>query len=267
MVNKVAVALVGGFILVGVLVIGGVFALLLGGGGSAGEATPTFVDETPLPSPTPTAAATGTATVTPTATSTRSVTRTQTPTETARPTVPASDFDERTVEHRIAVRINERRRAADLDPLELDGSLVGEVSEMARDHSEAMATAGEVTHGIDGNNSADRYRQAELYENCKWVKPGEEGFAVADANGLETSENGFEAVAGTVAGRVYDAEFTDASRFNADESDVAEAVVQTWWHTTVPPYSQRLTLPNARYLGVGVEITQDGQVYATANLC
>lgn len=271
MVNKIAVALVGGLVLVAVLVVGGVAALVLGGG-SAGEATPTFVDETPLPSPTPTAAPAATATGAPTATATPTATETPTPTatptSTTRPPVPAVEFDEREVERLVGRLVNERRRAADLDPLELEGGLAGDVSEMARDHSGAMAAEGEATHVVDGNTSADRYREYSLYENCKWVKPGEEGFAFPDANGLETgSENGFEAVANTTAGREYEDDVTGETRFNADERDVAEAVVNEWWNTTIPPYPQRLTLPNARYLGVGVEVTRDGDVYATANLC
>ena len=276
MVNKVAVILVGGIVLVAVVVIGGVAALVLGGGGSAGDATATPVDPTPLPSPGATATATQTSTPTATAmaTATRSstptptVTATPAPTATPRPTVLPSDFDEEEIELLVAQRVNERRQAAGLDPLQLDGSLANEVSGMARDHSEAMAREGEATHVIDGNTSADRYRTYELYENCKWELPGEEGFAFPDANGLETdSENGFEAVADTTAGREYEYEVTGERRFNADERDVAEAVVQQWWNTTLPPYSGRLTLPNARYLGVGVEVTQFGEVYVTANLC
>jgi uncharacterized protein YkwD len=273
MVNKIAVTLVGGLVLVAVLVVGGVAALVLGGG-SAGEATPTFVEETPLSSPTPTAAPAATATGAPTATATSTPTATVIPTPaatatvTTRSPVPPVEFDERAVERLVGQLVNERRRAADLDPLELEGGLAGDVSEMARDHSRVMAAEGAATHVIDGNTSADRYREYELYENCKWVKAGEEGFARPDQNGLETgSENGFEAVSRTVAGREYDDDVTGETRFNADERDVAEAVVNQWWNTTIPPCSQRLTLPNARYLGVGVEVTKNGEVYATANLC
>lgn len=269
MVNKVAVLLVGGIVVVGVVVIGGVAAFVLGSGGPAGDATPTAVDETPLPSPTANGPGTATdgpaATPSTTATATVTGTPTATPTATPRPTVLPSEFDDDEIERHIAELINERREADGLDPLRLDGSTSNSVTEMARDHSAAMAEEGEAVHVIDGNTSTDRYHQYELYTTCRWRQPGGESFASSDHNGITGSENGFEAVARTIAGREY--EDDGDTFFHRDEEAVAEHIVDEWWNSTLPPYADRLTLPNARHLGVGVEITQYGEVYATANIC
>jgi hypothetical protein len=282
MVNKIAVLLVGGIIVVGVVVIGGVAAFVLGGT-DGGSGTPTARDATPLPSPgatvtgtaAPTATATVTATGTATATATVTPTATATPTATPRPTVSPSEFDEEAIATHIERLINRRRQAAGLEPLSRNGTTVGTVVEMARAHSEAMADEGDPTHEIAGNTSTDRYRAYELYNVCSWQKPGEEGFARPDANGVTDSPNGFETVASTIAGREYEfqRDGETITRFNADEQDVAEAIVNQWWNNTGVDstdrlyYRDRLTLPNAGRIGVGVEVTQFGEVYATANLC
>jgi len=274
MVNKIAVLLVGGIVLVAVVVMGGVAALVLTGGGDGGGAgstgggggsTPTAVDPTPLPSPgpeTPNATVTPT---TPTATATATPTATPVPTPTATPKPDPSDFNETNIETLIADEINDRRERQGLDRLSRSGSTVADLNEMARAHSTSMARRGNLTHVINGTTSADRYRQNDLYQVCKWKRPGEDGFASPDNNGIEVSENGFEMIGRTAAGR--ETEVVNDTRFIGTDEDAADAVVDQWFNTTYPRYPERLTFVNASRVGVGVEVTQYGEVYATANLC
>jgi uncharacterized protein YkwD len=127
---------------------------------------------------------------------------------------------------------------------------------MARSHSVQMANAGEATHKIDGEGSAARYRDNELFDRCRWSSP--------DGNTLVTARgNALEAVGVTKAGQPY---YVDEKRyFNGNESAVARDIVDSWWDTDT--YGPRLTRPNADELGVGVEITRRGDVYVTADFC
>jgi hypothetical protein len=61
-----------------------------------------------------------------------------------------------------------------------------------------------------------------------------------------------------VAGRTHEGEFL------ATEDEVAQAIVTDWFSGTS---RDRLLYENANQIGVGIEVTQDGDVYATGNLC
>jgi uncharacterized protein YkwD len=229
----------------------------------SGESTPTPVEATPLPplerttggpaTATPSGPATATPTPYPTLTPTLSSTPTATPELTA---VPAESFDEREVERLVVTFLNERRSAANYSTLGVDGTTADRLIEMARGHSVDMADLGEAVHRIDGAESADRYRGAELYDRCRWP--------AADSNSLVTADhNALEAVGTTVAGQPYTED--DERRFNGDEEAVARALVDSWWETDT--YRPRLARPNASVVGVGVDITRRGDVFATVNLC
>lgn len=230
-----------------------------------GESTPTPVEATPLPpletttggpaTATPSGPATATATPYPTLTPTPS----PSPTPTATPElteVPADSFDEREVERLVVEYINERRSAANYSTLGVDGATADRLTEMARGHSVDMADLGEAIHRIDGAKSADRYRESDLYDRCRWPAADSDSLVTADDNALE-------AVGTTVAGQPYTKD--DERRFNGDEAAVARALVDSWWATDT--YRPRLARPNASVVGVGVEITRRGDVFATVNLC
>jgi uncharacterized protein YkwD len=260
MVNRVAVYLIGGIVLVGVLVVGGAGYFVFAGLGNADAGgTPTAVDRTSLdPSPTPTA----TATAAPAATATPTATTTTTPTATTarRTAVLPSELDERRVEVLIVEEINDRRTAEGLDPLLGNGTVPERLRAMARDHSVAMADTGRVNHVIDGNASVDRYEDNDLYRLCRWKAEGREAIIAADNNGYAGNESALEAVGHTYAGREY-----DDGQFNEDEEAVAAAIVEDWYRDY--RFERRLMLPNATMVGVGATITQSGEVYATADLC
>lgn len=173
-----------------------------------------------------------------------------------RTTVSYRRFDELKIARRVKERINERRKAAGLKELLTSGNTVSDLDRMARSHSIAMADAGQVRHNIDGNSSADRYRAYDLFSSCTF--PNEEDTYVIDATG-----NRLETIGSTVAGRAYGT--ASNPKFNENEDEVAEDIVSKWWDN--PIEGDRLRWVNAQRVGVGVEVTQDGSVYATANLC
>jgi len=187
---------------------------------------------------TPTDGTTGT---TPTATSAE-------PTPT--PVSPES-FDESAIAGRLVTLINEARAQENVTQLSTTGNTAGTLAAMAQNHSDAMAAAGEVNHTIDGQNSYDRYESNDLVDRCSFARGG---------TTIESpTRDRFEAVGQTVAGQ------PGGSEFNANDTAVAEALADDWLSTL--PYSQRLTLDGAERVGVGVTITEAGDVYATVNLC
>jgi hypothetical protein len=257
--NRAAVIVLGGVVLVGVLVIGGGAAFVLGGGDGGTGGTPTAVDETPLPvTPTPTATPTASPTAAPTQTATATVTASPT---TAPPTaVPLSAFSERRIEVLVVRALNDWRASEGLEPLEGNGTTAERLREMAREHSVAMADEGEVTHVIDGTASVDRYESHDLDRLCTWKAAGRNATIDPGNNGYIETDNAFEAVGRSYAGREY-----DDGQFNGDERAVARTIVEQWQSDLYFP--RRMLLPTATHVGVGAEITQSGEVYVTADVC
>ena len=209
-------------------------------GGGSSTATATAGNST---TPTPTPEANGTTT----------------PTETATPqqeSIPAREFNEQNVSNYVRQFLNEEREAAGVPPFESGLQTEADLNEMAKGHSEQMAIEGKAIHKIDGVSSKDRYEDTGLYDRCT--------FKSAEGDYIEQPDrNRFEAVEKTVAGQTY--EEGGEERFHATDKEVARKIVDDWmaW----PDYRERLTLRNANIVGIGVEITDTGNVYATANIC
>ena len=204
-------------------------------------------------SPTATAGSSTTATPTPEASGTVA------PTETAtqqQESIPAREFNEQNVSNYVRQFLNEEREAAGVPPFESGLQTETELNEMAKGHSEQMAVEGQAVHKIDDVSSTDRYENTGLYDRCT--------FKSSEGDYIEQPDrNRFEAVEQTVAGQTY--EEGGKERFHATDKEVARKIVDDWmaW----PDYQERLTLRNANIVGIGVEITDTGNVYVTANIC
>jgi len=117
-----------------------------------------------------------------------------------------------------------------------------------------MADVGRVRHTIDEDTSADRYRQYDLYDTCR--------FQVESY--IENAEdNDLEVIGRTYAGQEYPDNGTQ--KFNANDTAVADALTEDWLSS--PVFHDRLTYENAGRIGVGVTVTNTGVVYATVNIC
>ncbi|AEM56424.1 MULTISPECIES: CAP domain-containing protein [Haloarcula] len=209
--------------------------------GSGGSTTTATAGNSTTPTPTP--GANGTAT----------------PAETATPkqeSIPARKFNEQNVSDYVRQFLNEERKAAGVPAFESGLRTEEDLNEMAKGHSEQMAVEGQAIHKIDGVSSKDRYENTGLYDRCT--------FDSAEGEYIEQPDrNRFEAVEQTVAGQTYEEDGKE--RFHATDKEVARKIVDDWmaW----PDYRERLTLRNANLVGIGVEITDTGNVYATANIC
>lgn len=172
-----------------------------------------------------------------------------------REVIPPREFTERDIEGAVIRNINDARAADGLARLSTSGTTAEQIHRMAENHSDNMADAGLTSHTVDGVNSADRYRQNGLYQSCEFNVGG---------NYIENADNNaLEVVGDTVAGQTYTANGTE--RFNANETAVADALTEQWLSTQT--IRDRLLVPDAGQIGVGVTVTNRGTVYATVNLC
>jgi hypothetical protein len=211
------------------------------------------------PDPAATDADEGTPTPVPTATSDQQG-DSGTPTlPSGRTTVPTRGFDEGEIRSEVVRLVNSRRQADGLSRLVSEGQTAGRIVEMANGHSQTMARERLVRHEIDGESSTDRYRNANLYDTCQFESAAGSYIIRADTS----SNSALEVLSRTVAGRPY--EVDGVTEFNEEETDIARDIVDKWYDNSA--YRERLSYENAEYLGVGLDITDGGQVYATGNLC
>ncbi|WP_436923514.1 CAP domain-containing protein [Halosimplex amylolyticum] len=269
----------------GLFLVGAAAGFVLGGGvgqsdgpgdGASGPTATPAGTSTPAPSPVPTATGTapGTGTPTPTRdptpaatdpptavpTATPTATPTHTPGLTATPTrtpMLIRRFDSGEIERHLRRLLNDWRDERGLRPFSYpDGRVVRKLDRMATAHSVDMADLGETVHRIDNRSSAGRYRDAALFETCQFKKSGAQYIVTPTRNRLEV-------LGKTYAGRTY--ETPNGTRYNGDESAVASAIFESW--TEPGPYRDRLSYANATRIGIGIETTEDNEVYVTGNLC
>lgn len=165
------------------------------------------------------------------------------------------EFSQANISAAIVERLNAERNASGLSPLSTSRPPADDVARMADSHADSMAEAGRVAHTIDGVNSADRYRNNGLYEQCLLNSNG---------NYIENpKDNDFELVAETVAGQPYTENGTQ--QFNANETAVAEALTDQWLSSD--RLRERFLYSGAETVGVGVTVSYTGAVYATVNVC
>ncbi len=239
MVNKAAVGLLG-IVVVASLGVGVLIGMQLGGTPPA-EAGPQ--DGTSATSPNADDDGGGSATAEPATATER------------RTTIPARQFQEGTVADYIVQFVNEERQARNATKLSTGGSTADTVRRMAANHSVAMADNGTAGHEVNGVDTADRYRNFDLFDRCQFESP--------HGSYISRPDDSFESVGSTVAGKEY--RDGGETAFNADERDVARAIVDEWLESSDD--RNGILSEGPTRLGVGVEITSGGTVYAAANVC
>lgn len=245
MVNKTAVGLLGVVVLAS-LGVGILIGMQLGGGGDAPTATVPTTD-----SSTATATPTGHQTAAnPSGTATPSTTPTDRQT-----TIPARQFDEGEIAARLATLVNEERQERNRSSLGTGGKTASRVAAMAVNHSVAMADNGAVAHTVDGVSTRNRYENNDLFERCKFKSP--------EGSYISQPDEDFELIGSTKAGTRYQDDGEE--RFNGDEQSVARALVDGWLEDE--ENTERLLVRGPTRMGVGVEVTAGGTVYATVAVC
>jgi len=121
---------------------------------------------------------------------------------------------------------------------------------LSKNHSRDMSQSATVSHDVSNGDSEDRYRSAGLYELCQFQE--QEYIVNAQRNRLESIAR--------VDLNEYRGETAELT-----EQNVADVIVEDWFNSIT--YRDRLRYENAEHLGVGVNISEDGQVYATAAVC
>lgn len=243
MVNKTAVGLLG-VIIVASLGVGILIGMQLGGGDAPVAASPSTDGPTETQTGDQDDGMRSDATATPT----------ENPAE-PRTTVPARQFDEGEIASHVAQFVNDERRERGRQQLSASDSTATSVAEMASDHSVAMADEGTVSHEINGVGTAGRYKNYELFERCKFKSP--------EGSYIQQPDEKFEMVGMTYAGTHY--ENGGEEQFNGDERSVARAIVDDWIQSS--EYTERFLMKGPTRMGVGIEVTDGGKVFATVDLC
>lgn len=252
MVNKVALGILAVIVLTA-MTVGGLVGLQLSGEEEPDETTPT---PTPAQTPTPTPASDGSdgssdgsgdgesgdATTTPT----------PTPTPEPTPTVSTARYDSTLIEEEVRVAINERRADHDMQRLAMDEP----IREMARNHSRTLSELGYVTHDAGGLTAADRYEAFDLDERCRI--PDNSNSGIRTGREIETVDK-------KNLGESYTFASDNRTVTLENETTVARAAVDTWFADE--DERRKLLLEAASAVGVGVTITEDGDVYVTVDLC
>jgi uncharacterized protein YkwD len=245
MVNKVALGILAVIILTA-MTVGGLVGLQLSGDGTSGEGTQTPAT-TPTPQPTTDAPE-------PTATPGDGGSGAGTPTASPTPTpgVSSADIDRTEVEEAVRAAINDRRVDRDMGTLRFDERL----REMARNHSRAMTDQGYVSHAAGGLTTQDRYRAFGLADQCR--VPNNSNRGIRTGQSLET-------ISKVKVGANYTFEADDRTIQVRNETQVARVVVDGW--SATENERRKLLLEQAAEVGVGAVVTEEGEVYVTADLC
>lgn len=152
-------------------------------------------------------------------------------------------IDRAEIELYIHEEINEERASRGLGALNWDG----ELREVARYHSEQMATEGFFAHtSPTGQTMSDRYDKFGY--NCR----------------APTSGNRYLTGAENIAKTYHHKNVIGQGRLTTNR-EVAEALVQQWMEST--GHRENILTPEWNAEGVGVYVTSDNEVYATQNFC
>ncbi|MFC7142608.1 hypothetical protein ACFQMA_22590 [Halosimplex aquaticum] len=269
---------------VGVVLIGGIAgAMLLGGGGGGGGTDDGGSDgaddggggsaATPTQAPTTGAAGTGTAgTGTPTETAFPTLTPTSVPTPTGTPTVAPTPtdvptrtpmltrrFSEEKIEIELRRMLNDWRDRKGLQPFtNANGSLVTQIDRMATNHSVAMSEMGKLVHESNNLSTGERYQAFDLAERCKFKKQDAQYIVHPNNDAYQ-----FEVLHKTYAGRNY--EDGGETVYHENETAVARDIFEKWTSNYV--YRDVLDYPEINRIGIGIEITEDNEVWVTGNIC
>lgn len=171
-----------------------------------------------------------------------------------------SEFTRNELERNVTRALNEWRANESLEPLETGpGTTKEALKVMAREHSARMADAEVVAHDIENDTTKNRYEAHDLYHACSFKPPDKQYTALPGAPDVQQFE--------WIAGHEVDTTFSRdrGILFHENETAVARTIVDQWRSDNATEYG--LLSPNYGKAGIGVNVTQDGTVYATVHLC
>ncbi|SIQ68338.1 Uncharacterized conserved protein YkwD, contains CAP (CSP/antigen 5/PR1) domain [Haladaptatus litoreus] len=211
----------------------------------------TTTTETPDTTTQPESTTTSETSTTPETTTQPETTTTESPetTTTTEPTTTPDEsdgFDRSEVERYVHQFVNEERTERGLNAISFDT----ELRDIARGHSEDMATRNYFSHtSPEGENFADRYEQAGY--TCR--------ASTGDGSYLTGGEN--------IAQTWYDTPINsgDGTVRYTTERELARGIVDQWMNSQ--GHRENILTDSWQNEGIGIYVTEDGQVYATQNFC
>ena len=174
-----------------------------------------------------------------------------TPTPTATP-VPDDDgdrIDDTLVREVFQSYLNAERSSRGLGNL----TLRPELTAMGNAQAANMAQHDYVGHvQPDGTGIQDRYEARGLLPECR-----------LEQRGTDRYYPGAENAAQTWVGRSVQTD--DGLDYIGDEYDLGEELFEMWMHS--PPHREAMLVSSADEMGLGLNVTADGKVYAALELC
>ena len=148
-------------------------------------------------------------------------------------------FTAHDVEDFVHAAVNDRRAEHGADPIEWDGT----VASVSRAHSADMNDREYFDHtNLEGEDPMDRFRA-----NADYCRAYGENLAMTWADRNVQSDNGEE-----------------VDRYETPE-ELADGLVEQWMNS--PPHREAMLEESWDRGGVGVYLSDDGQVFATHNFC
>lgn len=158
-------------------------------------------------------------------------------------------YDQTAVREAFLSRLNEERSSRGLQTL----ALQSELTEMGEDHTANMAEHEYVGHvWPDGTTIEDRYRARGLLPECR-----------LGVSGSNRYYPGAENAAGAWIDRRFHS--SGGSYYVSNEAELGQTLVDIW--ISSPPHRRAMLVGSADEMGLGLNITGQGQVYAALELC
>lgn len=163
---------------------------------------------------------------------------------------PEIGIDEREVEQRFMELLNEERRSRGLQPVRVDS----ELRAMGESHSRVMAVNNHYEHvEPDGDTIEDRYEQRGLLPECELPIEGSRRFY-----------RGAENINLVNLGRTF-VTYNDSTVDIDTEGELATVLFREWMHSE--GHREAMLVYSADEAGLGLYITERGEVYASLELC
>lgn len=158
-------------------------------------------------------------------------------------------YDEDNVRETFLSYLNEERADRGLQTL----SLREELTEMGEAHAANMAEHDYIGHEWpDGTTIQDRYSERGLLPECR-----------LDIEGTNQYYAGAENAAGAWFDRRF--ESSGGSYYVTDEEELGQVLFSIWMNSQL--HREAMLVHSASEMGLGINITEDGKVYAALELC
>lgn len=166
-------------------------------------------------------------------------------------TTPSTErgYDNSEVREAFLTHLNDERAERGLQNL----TLRSELTAMGEAHAANMAKHDYIGHEWpDGTTIEDRYRNRGLLPECR-----------LEISGSDRYYPGAENAAGAWVDRRFSS--TGGSYFVTNEAELGQALFHIWLNS--PPHRRAMLVHSADEMGLGLNITSQGKVYAALELC